>query len=45
MIPAAMTLCYEFADHAPNPETRYAQTEEQRILRTAITVYDRTSES
>jgi DNA-directed RNA polymerase specialized sigma24 family protein len=23
-------------DHAPSPETRYAQTEEQRILRTAI---------
>ena len=38
-------LCYEFADHAPNPETRYAQTEAQRILGTAITVYDRTSES
>jgi RNA polymerase sigma factor (sigma-70 family) len=29
-------LCYEITDHAPNPETRYAQTEEQRILRTAI---------
>jgi RNA polymerase sigma factor (sigma-70 family) len=27
---------YEITDHAPNPETRYAQTEEQRILRTAI---------
>lgn len=29
-------LYYEIADHAPNPETFYAQTEEQRILRTAI---------
>jgi RNA polymerase sigma-70 factor, ECF subfamily len=29
-------LCYEITDHAPSPETRYAQTEEQRILRTAI---------
>jgi RNA polymerase sigma-70 factor (ECF subfamily) len=29
-------LCYEITDHAPNPETRYAQAEEQRILRTAI---------
>lgn len=29
-------LCYEITDHAPNPETRYAQSEEQRILRTAI---------
>jgi len=29
-------LCYEITDHAPNPETRFAQTEEQRILRTAI---------
>ena len=29
-------LCYEIADHAPSPETRYAQTEEQRILRAAI---------
>jgi RNA polymerase sigma-70 factor (ECF subfamily) len=29
-------LSYEITDHAPNPETRYAQTEEQRILRTAI---------
>jgi RNA polymerase sigma factor (sigma-70 family) len=29
-------LCYEITDNAPNPETRYAQTEEQRILRTAI---------
>jgi len=29
-------LCYEITDHAPNPETSYAQTEEQRILRTAI---------
>lgn len=29
-------LCYEITDHAPNPETRYARTEEQRILRTAI---------
>ena len=27
---------YEIADHVPNPETRYAQTEEQRILRAAI---------
>ncbi|HEX8881196.1 MAG TPA: sigma-70 family RNA polymerase sigma factor [Candidatus Acidoferrum sp.] len=27
---------YEIAEDAPNPETRYAQTEEQRILRTAI---------
>ena len=27
---------YKIADHAPNPETRYAQTEEQRILGTAI---------
>ena len=27
---------YKIADHAPNPETRYARTEEQRILRTAI---------
>jgi RNA polymerase sigma factor (sigma-70 family) len=30
------SLCYEIADRAPNPETRYAQTEEQRVLRTAI---------
>jgi RNA polymerase sigma-70 factor, ECF subfamily len=30
------SLCYEIADHAPSPETRYAQTEKQRILRTAI---------
>jgi RNA polymerase sigma-70 factor (ECF subfamily) len=29
-------LCYEINDHAPNPQTRYAQTEEQRILRTEI---------
>jgi RNA polymerase sigma factor (sigma-70 family) len=29
-------LCYEITDHAPSPETRYAQIEEQRILRTAI---------
>jgi len=29
-------LRYEITDHAPNPETRYAQTEELRILRTAI---------
>jgi RNA polymerase sigma-70 factor, ECF subfamily len=29
-------LCYEITDDAPNPETRYAQTEAQRILRTAI---------
>jgi RNA polymerase sigma-70 factor (ECF subfamily) len=29
-------LHYEITDHAPDPETRYAQTEEQRILRTAI---------
>jgi RNA polymerase sigma-70 factor (ECF subfamily) len=29
-------LWYEITDHAPSPETRYAQTEEQRILRTAI---------
>ena len=27
---------YKIADRALNPETRYAQTEEQRILRTAI---------
>ena len=27
---------YEITDHAPNAEARYAQTEEQRILRTAI---------
>ena len=27
---------YKIAEGAPNPETRYAQTEEQRILRTAI---------
>src|SRR6266404_9799773 len=26
-------LRYEITDHAPNPETRYAQTEELRILR------------
>jgi RNA polymerase sigma-70 factor, ECF subfamily len=32
----ADSQCYEITDHAPNPETRYAQTEEQRILRTAI---------
>src|SRR5437764_14848612 len=30
------SLCYEMADHAPNPETCYAQNEKQRILRTAI---------
>jgi RNA polymerase sigma factor (sigma-70 family) len=30
------SLCYEIADHAPNPETCYAQSEKQRILRTAI---------
>ena len=30
------SLCYEIADHAPSPETRYAQTEKERILRTAI---------
>jgi RNA polymerase sigma factor (sigma-70 family) len=29
-------LCYGITDHAPSPETRYAQAEEQRILRTAI---------
>ena len=29
-------LRYETTDHAPNPETRYAQSEERRILRTAI---------
>jgi RNA polymerase sigma-70 factor (ECF subfamily) len=29
-------LCYEITDHAPSPETCYAQAEEQRILRTAI---------
>ena len=29
-------LHYEITDHAPDPETRYAQTQEQRILRTAI---------
>ncbi len=29
-------LCSEIIDHAPSPETRYAQNEEQRILRTAI---------
>src|SRR6266478_8605021 len=29
-------LCCEITDHAPSPETRYAQTEEQRILRTAV---------
>lgn len=28
--------CYQMTDHAPNPEMRYLQTEEQRILRTAI---------
>ena len=27
---------YKIAEDAPNPETRYAQTEEERILRTAI---------
>ena len=27
---------YNIADQAPSPETRYAQTEEQRILRTAL---------
>ena len=27
---------YKIAEDAPNPETRYTQTEEQRILRTAI---------
>ena len=27
---------YEIADHAPDPETRYAQTEEQRFLSAAI---------
>jgi RNA polymerase sigma factor (sigma-70 family) len=30
------SLCYEITDHAPNPETCYAQSEKQRILRTAI---------
>ena len=29
-------LRYETTDHAPNPETRCAQSEERRILRTAI---------
>ena len=29
-------LCYQITDHAPNPEMHYLQTEEQRILRTAI---------
>jgi RNA polymerase sigma factor (sigma-70 family) len=29
-------LRYQITDHAPSPETRYARTEEQRILRTAI---------
>jgi DNA-directed RNA polymerase specialized sigma24 family protein len=29
-------LRYEITDHAPNPETRCAQTEELRILKTAI---------
>src|SRR6266704_5028022 len=29
-------LKYQITDHAPNPETRYAQTEKERILRTAI---------
>jgi RNA polymerase sigma factor (sigma-70 family) len=29
-------LRYQITDHAPSPETRYAQTEERRILRTAI---------
>jgi RNA polymerase sigma-70 factor (ECF subfamily) len=29
-------LRYEITDHAPNPETRHAQTEELRILKTAI---------
>jgi DNA-directed RNA polymerase specialized sigma24 family protein len=28
--------CYQITAHTPNPETRYLQTEEQRILRTAI---------
>src|ERR1700741_1309400 len=30
------SLCYEIADHAPSPETCYAQSEKERILRTAI---------
>ena len=29
-------LRYQITDHAPNPETRYVQTEKERILRTAI---------
>lgn len=29
-------LCYEIAEHAPDPETRYARAEEQRVLRAAI---------
>ena len=29
-------LRYEITDHAPNPETRHAQNEELRILKTAI---------
>lgn len=29
-------LKYQINDHAPNPETRYAQTEKERILKTAI---------
>jgi RNA polymerase sigma-70 factor, ECF subfamily len=30
------SLCYEITGHAPNPETRYVQAEEQKILKTAI---------
>ena len=30
------SLCYEIADHAPNPETCYAQSEKERILSAAI---------
>ena len=30
------SLCHEITDHAPNSETCYAQSEKQRILRTAI---------
>jgi RNA polymerase sigma factor (sigma-70 family) len=29
-------LCFEIADHAPNPERRYAQSERERILRKAV---------
>jgi len=30
------SLCYEIADHAPNPETCYARSEKERILTAAI---------